>query len=178
MSCVKKIEYKIIPTSTFKILRGCAGCGSKQVFLCKNNFRINANGNCLDIWLIYGCGKCGHTYNLPIYERVSPSKVSKTEYQDFLANAEEAVFRYGTRKSVFRKNRAEIAWNLAEYEIIKTKETGKDEPVSIKLINSYEIPVRADKVLAGILQIKRSEVKELLKKGRLTFDIVKNQNNP
>lgn len=74
MSYGNKYEYMIVPTDTFKIIRGCAGCGSKQIFTCKGRFRVNSNGNLLDVWLIYGCEKCEHTYNLPIYERLRAEK--------------------------------------------------------------------------------------------------------
>lgn len=38
MSYIRKIEYRIVPDQSFEI-------------------RINANGNKLDVWLIYQCGK-------------------------------------------------------------------------------------------------------------------------
>ena len=103
MSYVRNIEYKIIPSNTFKILRGCTGCGCKQIFSSTGNFRVNANGNHLDVWLIYACEKCGKTYNLPIYERTQLGKLSKVEYQAFLSNDVEVAFKYGTNKSVFAK---------------------------------------------------------------------------
>lgn len=176
MSYVNKTEYMIIPTNTFNILRGCAGCGYKQTFICKENFRVNANGNFLDVWLIYGCNKCGHTYNLPIYERVKADKIPKNEYQSFIENNEKTVFRYGTDKSVFTKNRAEIDWNTAEYKVTPMNENKPDfskMPVLIELYNFYDIPVRADKIAADILQMSRSKVTQLVNEGLLSIKMVK-----
>lgn len=176
MSYVNKLEYKIVPTNTFKILRRCAGCGCKQIFLSKGNFRVNANGSRLDVWLIYGCEKCGYTYNLSIYERVKSDKIPKAQYQKFLMNDEKVIFRFGTDKSVFTKNRVEIAWDFIEYKIIPMKENKLEmekKPLTIKVYNPCGIPVREDKVLANILQISRSKVTRLLNEGRLSVDMVK-----
>ena len=47
----------------------------------RKKFRVNANGNILDIWLIYQCVECKHTLNLAIYERKKASSITKEEYQ-------------------------------------------------------------------------------------------------
>lgn len=173
MSYVNELKYKIIPTTTFCILRGCAGCGCKQTFLCKGHFRVNANGNRLDVWLIYGCEKCGHTYNLPIYERIKADRIPREEYQAFLENDEKSVFRYGTDKSVFIKNRAEIDWDAVDYQVIPIAEAMPDPektPMWIELHNPSEIPIRTDKVVAGILQISRSKAARWIKEGLVSVN--------
>lgn len=185
MSYVRKIEYTVVPKETFKIVRGCSGCGCKQIFASRNAFRINANGNKLDVWLIYGCEKCNHTYNLPIYERISPAKVPQEEYAGFLANDEEAVFLFGTKKEYFTKNRAEIAWDLVEYSLVKTEIDGNAgredaeksdlteevETTMIEINNPYHIPVRADKLASEIMNVTRSQVKKLIKAEKVIVSI-------
>jgi len=69
MSYLKKIEYEIVLKDSFRIIRNCPKCGRKTYFQNTKKFRINANGNKLDIWLIYQCEECNHTLNLSIYER-------------------------------------------------------------------------------------------------------------
>lgn len=176
MSYVNKLEYMIVVTDTFNILRGCAGCGSKRIFVCSGNFRVNANGNRLDVWLIYRCEACGHTYNLSIYERVKSGKIPKAEYKKFLENDEDTVFRYGTDKSVFARNRAEVDWNSVKYKIISLDENKPQDgeiPMLITIHNPQGMPVRKDKVTAGILQISRSKVTEMIDTGQLFVDIKK-----
>lgn len=164
-------EYKIIPTQPFKINKKCARCGCKQTFSCKDHFRVNANGSRLDIWLIYGCKKCGYTYNLPIYERISPVKIPEQEYYKFLSNEKQKIYEIGTDKNIFIKNKTEIAWDLSMYEIVPiTKnilEWEKDN-VIVRLYNPYDIPIRKDKVLGSIFQITRKEAKKLLNNGHLS----------
>lgn len=170
----KVIECRIVPTGAFKIVRGCPGCGCKRVYSCRGRFRVNANGNCLDVWLIYGCEGCGHTYNLPIYERIAPDKIPQAAYQAFLSNDVSAVFRYGTDKSIFQKNRAELFRDTAACEIETTVACGPDTgngKTLVNLENPYGLPVRIDKIVAGILHISRSKVKELLKNGQLVVNI-------
>ena len=75
MSYLKKIEYEIIPKESFMVIRNCSGCGRKSYFKNTKRFRVNANGNKLDVWLIYQCEKCRHTLNLTIYERQKASSV-------------------------------------------------------------------------------------------------------
>lgn len=69
-------------------------CGRKTHFKNTKKFRVNANGNKLDIWLIYQCENCRHTLNLAIYERQKVSSISKEEYKCFLGNDEQLVELY------------------------------------------------------------------------------------
>lgn len=117
----RKIEYRIIPTCGYRVLRSCPGCGCKTAYEGTRNFRVNANGKRIDVWLIYQCERCGHTYNLAIYERVKPGDIPGGEYSRFLENDGETALRYGMDKSIFAKNRAEIDWEHLSYEIVQTK---------------------------------------------------------
>lgn len=89
----------------YKIIHKCAHCGKKTIFVSTRRFRVNANKNKLDVWLIYQCKKCRHTLNIPIYERVSPQKIPRELYEGFLANDEELAVRYGADAALFKRNR-------------------------------------------------------------------------
>lgn len=69
MSYLKKFEYEMVPNDSFGIIQNCPKCGRKTHFKNTEKFRVNANGNKLDIWLIYQCEECKHTFNPAIYER-------------------------------------------------------------------------------------------------------------
>lgn len=103
-----KIEYGTTHVTSYEVLRKCAKCGKKERFINTGCFRVNANGNQVDVWLIYQCAKCKHSYNLTIYERRKPSRIPQQEYERFLANDEELALQYGTDKEFFARNRAEI----------------------------------------------------------------------
>ena len=86
----------------YQVIHKCGHCGRKMVFITTRRFRVNANKNKLDIWLIYQCKKCKHTLNIPIYERVSPQKIPKELYERFLENDEELAIRYGCDTALFK----------------------------------------------------------------------------
>ena len=200
---INTTEYRIIPDQSFKVIRQCATCNKKTKFHNSKRFRVNANGNKVDVWLIYNCEKCKHTLNLSIYERKNPSQIDFTEYQQFLGNDTELAEKYGINKSFFNHNKAEINWEDISYSY-QSSNTGSshnndksnsvdsestydiddsidvnDESVhagklvsplrQIHVINDYNLNLRGDKVASEILQISRSQLKKLIKEGKMTL---------
>lgn len=97
-------------TLSLTIIRNCAGCECKTTYINIEKFRINANGKYLDVWLIYQCEKCKHTYNLSIYERIKVTDIPKVEYDKFLINDLEFALDYGKNKELFQKDKTDIDW--------------------------------------------------------------------
>ena len=153
MSYTRKIEYRIIPKNSYEIYRNCSGCGCKTNFYNTNCFRVNANGNKIDIWMIYQCKKCKHTYNLTIYERKDPGSILKHEYEEFLCNSPKLALEYGTNISIFLNNRVEIDRESLKYDLEimhnlddhDTLTYGKGDTIFIH--NDYCLKVRIDKIL-------------------------------
>ena len=94
--------------NTVKVFHRCGGCGKKQEFLNSGKFRVNANGNSVDVWLIYRCKKCKHSWNLTIYERTKPKKIPKELYELFLDNDEDTAYHYGNNIEFLKRNNAEL----------------------------------------------------------------------
>ena len=94
--------------ATIKVFHRCGGCGKKQLFVNSGKFRVNANGNRVDVWLIYRCEKCKHSWNLTIYERIRPMKIDPELYARFLENDEELAKEYGNNRDFLKKNNAEF----------------------------------------------------------------------
>lgn len=86
---------------SIKVYHRCGGCGKKQAFINSGKFRVNANGNRVDVWLIYRCKKCKHSWNLAIYERMRPSKIKKDDY--------ELASKYGNDIDFLKRNNAEFS---------------------------------------------------------------------
>lgn len=86
----------------YTIIHRCGRCGKKTAFVSTRRFRVNANKNRLDVWLIYQCKKCKHTLNIPLYERVPPQKIPGELYGGFLANDEELAVKYGSDAALFK----------------------------------------------------------------------------
>lgn len=174
MSYLKKIEYEIILKDSFWVIRSCPKCGGKTHYTNTKKFRVNANGNKLDIWLIYQCAECKHTLNLAIYERKKVSSVPKEEYQCFLNNNEQLAEMYGKNMQLFRTNKADIDFEEMHYDFVKRQETtessGFGEQIVITIKNPYQLKIRSEKQIAMVLGLSRSQVKNLLEKGEIKLE--------
>ena len=49
----------------------CVDCRSGSATTGEGRFRVNANGNLLDVWLLVSCVSCDRTGKLTVHERVS-----------------------------------------------------------------------------------------------------------
>lgn len=94
--------------NSIRIFHRCGGCGKKQEFINSGKFRVNANGNRVDIWLIYRCKKCKHSWNLEIYERTKPAKIDPEVYALFLDNDPDLASEYGNDMDFLKRNHAEF----------------------------------------------------------------------
>lgn len=165
MSYFAAKTYEIIPIETYNIVHNCAGCGSKSVYKNTHKIRVNANGKQIDVWLIYQCGKCKHTYNLPIYSRVNRSDLDKAEYEALLRNDPKMVRQYGLDRNVFHLNGLKI---LEEPPYVLTDMGECTEENTITIRNPFHIRVRYDKLIAHCLKLSRSEAKKALETGLLS----------
>ena len=91
-----------------RVYHRCGGCGKKQEFVNSGKFRINANGKCVDVWLIYRCKKCKHSWNLTIYERTKPGKIPTELFEAFLENDYDTAMAYGRDIDFLKRNNAEL----------------------------------------------------------------------
>ena len=94
---------------TIKVYHRCGGCGKKQEFINSGKFRVNASGSRIDVWLIYRCKKCKHSWNLAIYKRIKTSKIIKDDYELFLENDYGFALKYGNDIDFLRRNNAEFS---------------------------------------------------------------------
>lgn len=171
MSYLKKMEYEVVLKDSFWVIRNCPKCGRKTHFKNTRKFRVNANGNKLDVWLIYQCEECKHTLNISIYERRKVSSIPKEEYQCFLNNDEQFAEMHGKNMHLFRKNKATVDFEKVNYEFVKLHETMEygnfEEQIEISINNPYQLKIRPEKQISEILGLSRSQVKNLLEKGEM-----------
>lgn len=171
MSYLKKIEYEITLKDSFWIIKSCPKCGRKTHYRNTKKFRVNANGNKLDVWLIYQCAECKHTLNLAVYERKKVSSIPKEEYQRFLDNEEQLAEMYGRNMRLFRAIKADIDPDRLHYDFVKLQETtenrGFGERILITVRNPDQWKIRSEKQIAMVLGRSRSQVKSLLEAGEI-----------
>lgn len=169
MCYLKKIEYEIVLNDSLSVIRSCSRCGRKTHFTNTNRFRVNANGNKLDVWLIYQCGKCKHTLNLAIYERKKVSSIPKDEYRRFLDNDKQLAELYGKSMQLFRENKADVDLEILDYAFVRLHETAGDSHLSgqlfITIHNPLGLKIHPEKQLAEVLRLSRGQVKKLVAQG-------------
>ena len=170
MNYHKRIELEIEPVSSPQIIRNCSKCGGKSHFSNTGNFRVNANGNCIDIWLIYACCQCKTTYNMTLFERIPQNELRKEAYEQFLANDKSLAMSYGCDNQIFRKNKVEVDWENITYiisekileEEYQENQAFQEHQNVLKIKFIYPLKIRIDKLFAEYFNISRTKVKQLI----------------
>jgi hypothetical protein len=163
--------WLIIPDQLPSVIRRCPKCKEKTEFQNSGKFRVNANGRLLDIWLIYRCTHCDTSWNMTIIERANPENIEKEEYEGFLSNSPQLAASYGSNRELFIKNKAEIMEVKTGYHIRKapTITPGSEEScLEIQIKNPSALKLRVDVLLAGGLEVSRSQIKKWFDGGMVT----------
>lgn len=180
MSYLKKYQWEIMPQNLPLVRRNCPKCNKKTNYANTEKFRVNANKNNIDIWLIHQCEKCKSTWNMTIYERIRPCDVDKDEYKKFLCNDKELAREYAFDLKMYSKNKAEVIFDDVDYEIIQKEleayYINKNELV-IEIICKYPLELRVDALLSNKLGISRSKIKKLYEQGIIFIKDDKNSLN-
>lgn len=159
--------YEIIPLDTYRIVRSCAGCGCLRIYRCTEKVRMNANGKRMDIWLIYQCETCKHTYNLPLYTRVSSKDLERNFYEALQRNDPQVVSGFMTDRAFLQRQGAKISgeppFKLRHVEDLQEENTWR-------FLNPCHMRIRYDKLMADCMGISRSHVQKMLDNQTLTVD--------
>ncbi|MDR3597746.1 DUF1062 domain-containing protein [Clostridium sp.] len=180
MSYLKKYQWELIPKDLPIVRRNCPKCNEKARYINSEKFRVNANKNSIDIWLIYQCEKCKSTWNMSIYERIKPYDINKYEYEKFLSNDKELAREYAFNLSVYNRNKAEVILEDVNYELIQKKLEAyyfNENELVIEIVCKNLIELRVDKFLSDTLGISRSKIKNMHKKGAIFIKDDKNSLN-
>ena len=170
MSCFNRYRWELVPDNLPVVKRNCPKCKGKTSFINTEKFRVNANKNNIDVWLIYQCEKCKSTWNMTIYERVSPKDIDKEEYEGFLSNDLELAKKYGFDIGLYMKNRAEVILENISYKVNKytIEESSINEDSIITITTKFPLEIRMDKFLSDNLNLSRSRVKSMIDEGHIT----------
>lgn len=172
MRYLKEVTWEVIPSTTPKIKKSCSKCGQEALFQNSEKFRVNANKNKIDVWLIYQCEKCKTTWNMTIYERIAPKDIPNKEYALFMNNNVELARAYGFNKPVHTRNKVQVDYDSIEYDIVgeslilNENLIGKSMPrgsdiISIEVLCETPFDLRMEKILSQKLGLSRSKIKKL-----------------
>jgi hypothetical protein len=167
--------WRIIPSGLPTVLKNCPRCKCNCEYESTGNFRVNANQNHIDVWLIYQCRKCKYTWNMEILSRVNQSTIGKELYQKFLANDKGLALQYAYDVAVHARNKSVLCYDDITYEITGDAfpSGSPKEPAQVKLVCEYDLDIRLDKLLSRQLGIPREQVKRLCGLGKITGESIK-----
>ncbi len=158
-------RWIITPQTAPAVIRACSKCGGQSRFVCSHKFRVNANGNNLDVWLIYKCQTCDTTWNMELFARVKPRQLDSALYQRFLSNDAATAMYYACDASTLGKNKAVVSYDDVAYTVEKA--SLPKEADGIEIVSEYDLGIRLDKLLSEELDISRMKVKAMLKHGEI-----------
>lgn len=161
------VDWEVIPLELPTVSKNCSRCKTKRRFYCSEKFRINANRQYLDVWLIYRCMKCDFTWNLPIYERYAVQDIDSDLYEAMKANDRAVAWRYAfdlerLRKYVYQVN-AELDYDIRRHAYNIDSALYRYCRIVIKL--TFSCDIRLDKFLSRELKITRSKIKTMHNSG-------------
>lgn len=154
-------------------LRHCKKCNIRQEFVSSGQFRVNAQGKYLDIWLIYKCSCCSSTWNAAIYSRVNPGNLPPGMLSRFHSNDPSLAMQYAMDTGFLRLNGAQV--QLPSYHVEgqvfrladSPASTGPDSSMVLRIDNPYPLPLRVHAVLKSKLQLSQKRLDQLTQSGRI-----------
>lgn len=153
-------RWIINPETAPAIIRRCSKCGMVSKFICSGNFRINANGKNIDVWLIYKCHECDTTWKMEIISRLKPDEIEKSLWRSFAENKWDIAMKYAFDPNILNKNKTVVSYDEVVYTVEKQSTTDTD--YELEIISSYDFGLRLDKLLSDELRLSRTKVKILL----------------
>ncbi|WP_422037615.1 DUF1062 domain-containing protein [Roseibium sp.] len=166
MSLPLYVQWKILGADTLHIERHCAGCGRNTPFVSTEKFRLNANGNRLDAWLVYACPACGNRWNRTLFERRPVRSLPQATIEALQENdagfARAFAVQPPRRTDGFRRG---TAGPFRIEKNILSLARSVDDTLDLVLLNPANLHVRLDRVLAEGLAVSRATVHKLAATG-------------
>ena len=165
MSSLLHAEWTVLSTEPPHIKRPCGRCGRPRAFASTGNFRLNANGNRLDAWLIYRCLSCRKRWNRPFFER-RPLQCVSQEILASLQDNDEALARQVALKPLEDSGCAlhEPSRTYTLKKRVLCGDSACSAALRLTIFNPGGCRVRLDRVLADGLGVSRRAVHDLADK--------------
>ena len=143
----------------------CADCRSESATAGEGRFRVNANGNLLDVWLLVRCVSCDRTSKLTVHERAPVRSFGPAGLDGYHANDPELVASRLLDPLLARRNRVTLDWTGAWRLDIPPAWRAGAWPVTVEVVFADPVPVRPERLIAQGLGLSRNEVLRRVKCG-------------
>ena len=87
---MEPVVWRITPLTTPRVHRHCPHCGDRR-FASTDRFRLNANKQRIDAWLIYRCETCEATWNLTVLTRIRQADIDPDLFERMTRNDVETA---------------------------------------------------------------------------------------
>jgi len=153
--------WRIIPHGMPMVVKYCSKCNKKMNFYCSEKFRLNANQQRVDIWLIYKCTKCDTTWKLSLMRGMKPADIPAELFDRLTNNDAELAQKYAFDRQLLKQSGCEIDYNGVGYSVEGLSEGDIITPLNIRLESQYFFDLKLSAFLAGVLKTSVSNIKKL-----------------
>lgn len=141
----------------------CVDCRLESATSGESRFRVNANRNLLDVWLLVRCLSCDRTSKLTVHERAPVRSFDPVELDGYHAGDPELVASRLLDPLLARRNHFALDWKGAWR--LDTPAALPDEawPVQVQVGFGPLAPVRPERLIAQELALSRNQARRRMK---------------
>lgn len=169
----EEILVKLVVTKQPHLIRTCPKCGKVSHYENAGKFRVNANKKALDIWLIYRCLTCKHTWNRTIYERIKPTSLPIELLEAYHLNDEALSLTHGLELDLIRGQEVKVDLDSLTYKVVYLSQVVVLDHSQwtgvLRILSDYPLPLKLSKILADLMETSVSQIKQLESLGRLSL---------
>jgi len=171
MAQTLSILWTVVPEMAPRPWLHCSRCGENRPFRSTGKFRLNANGKCLDAWLIYGCVECGQTWKRTILKRQGVATLEPSFLAALQANDLQLARRIALDTDHLRQpnHRHTTSGPVLVEKMVLSPATAPSHHLEIRLVLPVPCSMRLDRLLARELGITRLRLRRLQLDGRLAI---------
>ncbi len=152
------------------IVRACVSCRSARHHP-TGKFRVNANGQLLDVWMLICCELCGRASKIPVHERIRVQALQSERLLMFENNDPAMVRDLAMDGALAGKAAYQLDWS-GTWELETGMPSGEPEradPAPLEVVIRFELPapIRVEKLLTAGFGLSRSAVRGMVDSGRI-----------
>jgi hypothetical protein len=150
------------------IVRACVSCRSARHHP-TGKFRVNANGELLDVWMLICCERCGRTAKIPVHERIPVQALGRERLRMFETNDPAMVRELATDAVLAGRAGYQLDWSGTWELDTGPPYGGLEDPAPLTVTITFELPVpiRVEKLLTTGFDLSRPAVKGMVYSGRI-----------
>jgi len=155
--------WHVRPLAVPQLLRHCPACATTRAHVSCERFRVNAQQHRLDVWLLYRCSTCAHTWKRSVLRRVSHAALGADRLERFLRDDPAAA-----REAAFAP--APGLEQVPAAAVTVERPPLDHQSAILRLMVPWPCGVRLDRLLAAELGCARARLAHLVRAGVLQID--------